>query len=145
MYDCASNARNGRNSIPRRNNEDQNQFVTCTCVCDRGGCFLQSRTGKVEVGCKNGDGVFSKGDSADEFLLTGNNGSAWEVRSSEVAIADHVGHTVTATGAVSNVTMHNMKEDTKDMAADAGMKKNNTEHGHMTITSLKHVSSTCEK
>jgi len=90
-------------------------------------------------------GCLSKGDSADEFLLTGNNGSTWEVRSSEVALADHVGHTVTATGAVSNVTMHNMKEDTKDMAADAGMKKNNTEHGHMTITSLKHLKDTCEK
>jgi len=90
-------------------------------------------------------GCLSKGDSADEFLLTGNNGSTWEVRSSEVALADHVGHTVTATGAVSNATMHNMKEDTKDMAADAGMKKNNTEHGHMTITSLKHVKDTCEK
>jgi hypothetical protein len=90
-------------------------------------------------------GCLSKGDSADEFLLTGNNGSTWEVRSSEVALADHVGHTVTATGAVSNVTMHNMKEDTKDMAADAGVKKNNTEHGHMTVTSLKHVSDTCEK
>jgi hypothetical protein len=90
-------------------------------------------------------GCLSKGDSADEFLLTGNNGSTWEVRSSEVALADHVGHTVTATGAVSNATMHNMKEDTKDMAADSGVKKNNTEHGHMTVTSLKHVSSTCEK
>src|ERR1700674_480792 len=90
-------------------------------------------------------GCLSKGDSADEFLLTGNNESTWEVRSSEVALADHVGHTVTATGAVSNATMHNMKEDTKDMAADSGVKKNNTEHGHMTVTSLKHVSSTCEK
>jgi ABC-type sugar transport system substrate-binding protein len=90
-------------------------------------------------------GCLSKGDSADEFLLTGNNGSTWEVRSSEVALADHVGHTVTATGAVSNVTMHNMKEDAKDMAADSGVKKNDTEHGHMTVTSLKHVSDTCEK
>jgi hypothetical protein len=90
-------------------------------------------------------GCLTKGDSADEFLLTGNNGSTWEVRSSDVALADHVGHTVTATGAVSNSTMHNMKEDTKDMAADAGVKKNNTEHGHMTITSLKHVSDTCQK
>jgi hypothetical protein len=90
-------------------------------------------------------GCLSKGDSADEFLLTGKDGSTWEVRSSEVALTDHVGHTVTATGAVSNATMHNMKEDTKDMAADAGVKKNNTEHGHMTVTSLKHLSDTCQK
>lgn len=90
-------------------------------------------------------GCLSKGDSADEFLLTGNNGSTWEVRSSQVALADHVGHTVTATGAVSDAKMHNMKEDAKDMAADSGVKKTNTEHGHMTVTSLKHVSDTCEK
>jgi hypothetical protein len=90
-------------------------------------------------------GCLTKGDSADEFLLTGNNGSTWEVRSSEVALADHIGHTVTATGAVSNVKMHNMKEDAKDMAADSGVKKSDTEHGHMTVTSLKHVSDTCEK
>lgn len=90
-------------------------------------------------------GCLTKGDSADEFLLTGNNGSTWEVRSSQVALADHVGHTVTATGAVSDAKMHNMKEDAKDMAADSGVKKNDTEHGHMTITSLKHVSDTCEK
>jgi hypothetical protein len=90
-------------------------------------------------------GCLAKGDSADEFLLTGKDGSTWEVRSKEVALADHVGHTVTAHGVVSNPTMHNMKEDAKDTAADAGMKKDNSEHGHLTITSVKMVSSSCKK
>jgi ABC-type sugar transport system substrate-binding protein len=89
-------------------------------------------------------GCLSKGDSANEFLLTGNNGSTWEVRSDSVALADHVGHTVKATGAVSNAKMHNMKEDAKDTAADSGMKKSNTEHGHMTITSINMVSDSCK-
>jgi hypothetical protein len=44
----------------------------------------------------------SKGDRANEFLRTGNDGSTWEVHSSRVALAKHVGHTVTATGVVSN-------------------------------------------
>jgi hypothetical protein len=44
----------------------------------------------------------SKGDSAREFLLTGDDGSTWEVRSSRVPLAEHVGHTVTAIGVVSN-------------------------------------------
>jgi hypothetical protein len=90
-------------------------------------------------------GCLSKGDSAKEFLLTGQDGSTWEVRSSAVPLASHVGHTVTATGVVSNAAMHNMKEDTKDMAKDSGMKKDSTEHGHMKITDVKMVSETCSK
>ena len=90
-------------------------------------------------------GCLTKGDSAHEFNLTGNDGSTWEVRSSAVDLASHVGHTVSATGVVSNAAMHNMKEDTKDMAKDSGMKKDNSEHGHLKITDLKMVSETCGK
>src|SRR5437667_1615149 len=35
---------------------------------------------------------------------------------------------------IKNTTAHNMKEDAKDAASDAHMKKGNTEQGHMTIT-----------
>jgi hypothetical protein len=40
-------------------------------------------------------GCLTKGDSTDEFLLTGNDGSTWEVRGSKsgVDLASHVGHT----------------------------------------------------
>jgi hypothetical protein len=37
-----------------------------------------------------------------------------------------------------------MKEDAKNAAVDSGVKKNDTEHGHLTISSLK-VSSSCKK
>ena len=89
-------------------------------------------------------GCLSKGDSAHEFLLTGNDGSTWEVRSSRVPLAEHVGHTVTATGVVSNAKMHNLKEDAKEAAKDSGMKKSDAEHGHMTITEVKMVSDSCK-
>src|SRR5712692_4391583 len=89
-------------------------------------------------------GCLSKGDSAHEFLLTGNDGSTWEVRSSRVPLAEHVGHTVTATGVVSNAKMHNLKEDAKEAAKDSGMKKSDAEHGHMTITDVKMVSESCK-
>lgn len=89
-------------------------------------------------------GCLSKGDSADEYLLTGAKGSTWEVRSTELSLGDHVGHTIKATGVVSNAKLHNMKEDAKDMATDAGMKKNDSEHGHMTITAMKMVSDSCK-
>ena len=72
-------------------------------------------------------------------------GSTWEVRSSNVSLAEHVGHTVSATGVVSNAAMHNMKEDTKDMAHDTGVKKDNKEHGHLKVTDVKMVSDSCSK
>ena len=90
-------------------------------------------------------GCLSQGDSAKEFTLTGENGSTWEIRSSRVALAKHVGHTVTVTGVVAHAMAHNMKEDAKDAAADADMKKDNAEHGHLTVTRLKMVSDSCEK
>src|SRR5258705_11053942 len=70
-------------------------------------------------------GCLSKGGESDskEFLLTASDGSTWEVRSDGVSLADHVGQTVSATGAVKNATAHNLKEDAKDAATDAHMKK----------------------
>jgi hypothetical protein len=92
-------------------------------------------------------GCLTKGDSADEFMLTGNDGSTWEVRGSTsgVDLAGHVGHTISATGVVSNATAHNLKEDAKDTAKDTGMKKDNTEHGHLKITDVQMVSESCQK
>jgi hypothetical protein len=40
--------------------------------------------------------------------------------------------------------MHNMKEDAKEAAKDSGMKKSDTEHGHLTITDVKMVSESCK-
>ena len=92
-------------------------------------------------------GCLTKGDGADEFLLTGNDGSTWEVRGSKsgVDLASHVGHTISATGVVSNTTAHNLKEDAKDAAKDTGMKNDNTEHGHLKITDVQMVSESCQK
>ena len=90
-------------------------------------------------------GCLSQGDDAKEFKLTANDGSTWELKSDSVSLAEHVGHTVTATGAVSHATAHNMKEDAKDMAQDAGMKKDNREHGELKVTDLQMVSDSCSK
>ena len=105
-------------------------------------CTFGFAKGKSDV--RDITGCLSKGDSANEFLLTGNDGSTWEVRSSKVGLAEHVGHTVTATGVVSNAKMHNMKEDAKQAAKDSGMKKSDAEHGHLTVTEIKMVSDSCK-
>ena len=89
-------------------------------------------------------GCLSKGDSANEYLLTGTDGSTWEIHGNNaVDLASQVGHTIEAKGAVSNAKMHNMKEDAKDAAQDSGMKKSNTEHGHLKVTDVRMVSESC--
>jgi len=107
----------------------------------------QTSDSKSKADVRTVTGCLTKGDSADEFLLTGNDDSTWEVRSSKsgVDLINHVGHTISATGVVSNATAHNLKEDTKDAAKDTGMKKNNTEHGHLKITDVQMVSESCQK
>ena len=90
-------------------------------------------------------GCLAQGDSAKEFRLTTNDGSTWEVRSDEVPLTKHVGHTVTATGVVSHSKMHNLKEDAKQAGTDTGTMKQHPEHGHMQITHVKMVSDSCQK
>jgi hypothetical protein len=90
-------------------------------------------------------GCLQTGDSANEYKLTTDKGGTWELHSDTVKLGDHVGHTVTITGVVSNATMHGMKEDVKGEAKEHGVAKNSTEHGSMTVTNLTMVSDTCKK
>jgi len=111
-------------------------------------CLLaQNDTGmdKSKAGTRTITGCLTQGDNAHDFLLTGSDGSTWELKSDTVSLADHVGHTISATGVVSNSTAHNLKEDAKDAASDAHMTKSNSEHGHMKVTDVKMVSHSCKQ
>ena len=90
-------------------------------------------------------GCLQNGDDANEYKLTTAKGATWEIKSDTVKLEDHVAHTITITGVVSNATLHGAKEDTKAEAKEHGMDKDSTEHGHMTVTSLKMVSDSCSK
>ena len=91
-------------------------------------------------------GCLTKGPSANEFLLTARDGSSWEVHNNNaVDLTSHLGHTIKVKGVVSNTKMHNMKEDAKGAAADTGMKKNSTEHGHLKVTDVHMVSESCQQ
>lgn len=91
-------------------------------------------------------GCLTKKGGGNEYLLAASDGSTWEVHANNsVDLASNVNHTVEAKGVVKNNKMHNMKEDTKDMASDAGVKKDHGEHGHMTLTEVRSVSDTCQK
>jgi uncharacterized protein DUF5818 len=90
-------------------------------------------------------GCLEKSDDAGEYKLTTAAGATWEIKSDAVNLGDHVGHTVRVTGTVRAAALHGMKEDTKEKAAEHGVNKDETEHGHMEVTAVKMVSGSCKK
>lgn len=118
-------------------------FLICTSAIWTVAQDNSSDKGKSDT--RTVTGCLQKTDHSNEYLLLANDGSSWKVRSDTVSLGDHVGHTVTATGAVARSTAHNMKEDTKDMAHDAGIKKHNSEHGTLKVTDVQMVSDSCSK
>jgi hypothetical protein len=108
--------------------------------------LAQDTDTKSKGAVRNITGCLTNGDSANEYLLTANDGSTWEIHAnSSVDLASHVGHTIEAKGVVSHAKMHDMKEDAKDAAKDSGMKKSNTEHGHLEVTHVRMVGESCQK
>jgi hypothetical protein len=122
-----------------------------------GSAFAQDKSeDKSKAKVRTITGCLTKAPGGDEYLLAARNGSTWEVHSNDntkdnaddrasnrVSLSDHVGQTVSATGVVSHSALHNMKEDVKDTATATGVKKDNREHGHLVLTSLKMVSVSC--
>lgn len=100
-------------------------------------------SGKSKTQVRTITGCLTQGSGSNSYILKGNDGSTWDLKTDKVVLADHVGHTVTAKGTVSNVMMHNMKEEAKDSATSAGMKKTNDEHGDLEVESLKMVNKSC--
>ena len=90
-------------------------------------------------------GCLQKSEDAGEYNLTTKHGSTWELKSDNVKLDEHVGHTVKITGVVAHAKAHGMKEDTKEEMKEHDMNKHSTEHGHMTVTDLSMVSDSCRK
>jgi hypothetical protein len=91
-------------------------------------------------------GCLTKSGSGNEYLLTGRDGSTWEIHENNaVDLASHVNQTVSLRGVVAHEKMHNMKEDAKDMANDSGATNRKAEHGHLKPTHIKTVSDSCQQ
>ena len=45
-------------------------------------------------------GCLQRGDDANEYNLTANDGGTWEIKSDSVKLGEHVGHTVKVVGVV---------------------------------------------
>ena len=90
-------------------------------------------------GCKTVTGCLQKGDEANEFALTGSDGKLYELRSSTVKLAEHVGHKVTVTGKFKAEGSEKDEDEAKE--SKAGGPK---EAGDIQVSSLKMVSSSCQ-
>jgi hypothetical protein len=90
---------------------------------------------------KNGNvtvtGCLQKGDEADEFSLTGDDGKLYDLRSSSVKLAQHVGHKVTVSGKFKAEAY----EKGEEKEAKEGGKK---EAGDIQVSTLKMVNTSCQ-
>jgi hypothetical protein len=114
--------------------------VSCLTIIP---AFAQSNNAQEEdksAKTRSVTGCLTAGDSADEFKLTADDGSTWEIQSKGVKLSPHVGHTVTVTGKVWHPDMHGAKEKAKE-AVDPNAK----EHGHLRATNVAMVSESCKK
>ena len=74
-------------------------------------------------------GCLRQGAAANIYTLTDEDGKTWDLRSRTVALAPHVGHTVTATGTIPK----------SDSPSD-----DNTPQNHLVVTAVKMVRNNCK-
>jgi hypothetical protein len=96
---------------------------------------------KASAGSKQSvTGCLQKGDEPGGFTITSENGKVWELHSKKVQLADHVGHTVTATGSAGNRSRAQEEKIEANEKKEVGEK----EHGDLRVSSLKMVSDSCK-
>ena len=100
----------------------------------------QENQAKSASQAKTVTGCLQKGDQPDEFSITGEDGKSWDLRSSTVKLAEHVGHQVTVTG---SPTREAKAEEKKEGQVEKAAGKE--ELGELGVTSLKMVSESCAK
>ncbi len=84
-------------------------------------------------------GCLQKGDEADEFSITGEDGKTYGLRSSAVDLSKHLGHKVTVTGTLKAESYEKEKGESEEHE-----KKEVTEAGDIRVTNLKMVRDTCK-
>jgi hypothetical protein len=72
--------------------------------------FAQAKSagGKTVTGC------LQKGDEADEFSITGEDGKTYGLRSSAVDLSKHLGHKVTVTGTLKAESYEKEKRESEE-------------------------------
>jgi hypothetical protein len=85
-------------------------------------------------------GCLQKGDQPEQFSIIGEDSKSWDLRSSTVKLADHVGHQVTVTG---SPTREAKAEEKKEGQVEKAAGKEAL--GELRVTSLTMVSQSCTK
>jgi hypothetical protein len=80
-------------------------------------------------------GCLAQGDHPNEYSIKAQNGKTYGLRSSNVQLAQHLGHQVEVTG---NITKEKEKAGTEAKTGKA------EEDVHMNVTNLKMISTTCQ-
>ena len=81
-------------------------------------------------------GCLQKGDKPNTFKLVSKDGKSWDVTSSKLSLAGHVGHTVTLTGDTMKGGMSGMKDTSMsgmkmgDSSTAANVGRYAERHGH---------------
>jgi hypothetical protein len=90
-------------------------------------------------------GCLQKGDKPGTFKLVSKDGKSWNVTSSKLSLAGHVGHTVTLSGDTMKSGMSNMKDTSmsKMNMSDSSRSGMGASAGTLNATSMKMVSGTC--
>jgi hypothetical protein len=83
--------------------------------------------------------------SDDEFVLTADGGGIWQLRGNSVKLDGYAGNTVTITGVILDGEVHGTRVNATREAKDPSVLRDTTGYGHMTVTKLTWLSSTCEK
>jgi len=99
----------------------------------------------VGAAADSATGCLQKGDKPNTFKLVSKDGKTWDVTSSKLSLAGHVGHTVTLSGEMMKDQMSQMKDTSmsKMKMGDSSMSGMGSSSGTLNATSMKMVSATC--
>jgi hypothetical protein len=99
----------------------------------------------VKAAPDSATGCLQKGDKPNTFKLVSKDGKSWNVTSTKLSLAGHVGHTVTLSGDTMMDQMSQMKDTSMSnmKMGDSTKSGMGSSSGTMKATSMKMVSATC--
>jgi len=104
-------------------------FLVLTLAWTLGSSFTSAQEKESKAKTITITGCLQKGDEANEFAITGEDGKKYELTSAKVALKEHVGHQVTVAG---TLKAEDKKEEAEGWA------------GQVRVTNVKMISASCK-
>jgi hypothetical protein len=115
-------------------------MVASFCVCVLHAQDAPKQSAKAANHQESATGCLSKGEEPRGFSLKDESGKTWELMSTNVKLADHVGHTVTVTG----IQTKQSKTKEEKMEASEQKEAGGQPYSDLNVTKLKMVSESCK-